>query len=286
MRRALQNLIAPAKLNLFLHIVGRRPDGYHELESVFVLIDLADTLSIERLETPTFERTGDLTGPVESDLTVRAAKLLAQKTQCSLGAKIHVTKRIPVGAGLGGGSSDAATTLMALNSLWNLNLSRKALAEIGLQLGADIPFFLFGKNAFASGIGEKLTEIHVPESYVAIVMPEVGTSTKAIYTAADLKRDCATVSPAIVQKAFDASWPNLFGTNVMQTVAVRINSQIKEALTLLGPEARMTGSGSAVFRILPDFEDKKTLFRGLPTSFRGYIAKILVSHPLNSSPLG
>ncbi len=286
MTTVLQNLPAPAKLNLFLHIVGRRPDGYHELESVFVLIDLADNLTIERLETPTFERTGDLTGPVEGDLTIRAAKLLAQKTQCPLGAKIHVTKRIPVGAGMGGGSSDAATTLIALNSLWNLNLSKKALAEIGLQLGADIPFFLFGGNAFAAGIGEELTEIHVPESPVAIVMPSVGTSTKAIYTAPDLKRNCEHVTPQVVQKAFDASWPALFGTNVMQAVAERINPQIQEALTILGPQSRMTGSGSAVFKILKDFEAEKDVFRCLPTSFRGYFAKILASHPLKSSPLG
>ncbi len=286
MTTVLQNLPAPAKLNLFLHIVGRRPDGYHELESVFVLIDLADSLTVERLETPTFERTGDLTGPVENDLTIRAAKLLAQKTQCLLGAKIHVTKRIPVGAGMGGGSSDAATTLIALNLLWDLHLSQKALAEISLQLGADIPFFLFGKNAFASGIGENLTAIQVPESSVAIVMPSVGTSTKAIYTAPDLKRDCEHVTPDVVQKAFDAYWPTLFGINVMQAVAERINPQIQEALAFLGPQSRMTGSGSAVFKILKESEAEKDVFRCLPTSFRGCFAKILASHPLKSRSLG
>ncbi len=286
MRKILGNLAAPAKLNLFLHIVGRREDGYHELESLFTLIDLADTLTIERLETPTFERTGDLTGPVENDLTVRAAKLLAQKTKCPLGAKIHVTKRIPVGAGLGGGSSDAATTLMALNALWGLNLSKKELAEIGLQLGADIPFFLFGTNAFATGVGENLTAMHVPEAPVAIVMPSLGTSTKAIYTAPGLKRNCEHVLVSEVQRALDSSWPTLFGENVMQPVAMRLNPQIKEALGVLGFGARMTGSGSAVFKILNNFEDEKTLFRCLPASFRGYIAKILAFHPLNSSPLG
>ncbi len=286
MSEVLTELAAPAKLNLFLHIVGRRSDGYHELESAFTLIDLADTLSVECLNSATFERTGDLTGPVENDLTIRAAKLLAQKTHCSMGARIHVKKRIPVGAGMGGGSSDAATTLIALNSLWNLNLSGEALAEIGLQLGADIPFFLFGENAFAAGIGEKLSPIHVPNSYVAIVMPECGTSTKAIYTAPDLKRNCEHVSPAQVQKALDTSWPNLFGINVMQEVAVRMNPQIKEALDLLGCGARMTGSGSAVFKILSDFHEAKESLRCLPTSFRGYVAKILASHPLKTSPLG
>lgn len=286
MSATLCNLSAPAKLNLFLHIVGRRSDGYHELESVFTLIDLADTLTVESLETPTFERTGDLTGPIENDLAIRAAKLLAQKTRSSFGARIHITKRIPIGAGLGGGSSDAATTLIALNSLWKLNLSRKSLCEIGLQLGADIPFFLFGTNAFATDIGENLTPIRIPKANIALVMPELGTPTKAIYLAPDLVRNCKRVSFPEVQKAFDDSWPCLFGENVMQPVATRINPQIQKALNVLGPASRMTGSGSAVFKILVNPSEEKTVFRCLPASFRGYIAKILTIHPLNSCPLG
>lgn len=281
-----ENLPAPAKLNLFLHIVGRRSDGYHLLESVFVLINLIDTLSIESLEKPFFERTGDVIGLKEKDLCLRAARLLAQKTGTNLGARIHVEKRIPAGAGLGGGSSDAATTLLALNRLWNLNLSRTELSQIGLELGADVPFFLFGENAFASGVGEKLTAVHVPESLVAIAMPQTPTPTKAVFSSPLLTRGTATVSVFDFENFTQKSWPKLFGKNDMERAAMEINPEISKALSLLGEGSRMTGSGSAVFRLIKNSEEGKTLLRCLPTSFQGFIAKILPSHPLKSQALG
>ena len=201
------DLAAPAKLNLFLHIVGRRSDGYHLLESVFVLIDLMDSVTVERLESPEIVRTGDTVGDPEKDLCVKAARLLAQETHSRLGARIHVTKRIPAGAGLGGGSSDAATTLTALNRLWALNLPKERLLDLGARLGADVPFFLFGQSAFARGIGNILTPVHVPDAFAAVLMPPTPTSTQEIYQAADLKRDTAPVTT----KAFDAEikkyWP-------------------------------------------------------------------------------
>ena len=286
MSTVLKNLPAPAKLNLFLHIVGRRPDGYHLLESVFVLIDLADTLSIESLDKPTFERTGDIIGPAEKDLCLRAARLLAQKTGTNLGARIHVEKRIPAGAGLGGGSSDAATTLLTLNRLWNLNLTRAELSKIGLELGADVPFFLFGENAFAAGVGEKLTAVHVPESLVAIAMPATPTPTKAVFSSPFLTRDTPAVTVADFENFTHKSWPELFGRNDMERAAREINPEISKALSLLGAGSRMTGSGSAVFRLIKNSEEGKTLLRCLPTSFQGFIAKILPSHPLKSQALG
>lgn len=159
---ALLGLPAPAKLNLFLHVVGRRPDGKHLLESVFTLIDLHDTIDLFRLEEPVVERTGDVIGNVEKDLCVRAARLLMETFDVRSGVRIHVEKRIPAGAGMGGGSSDAATVLIGLNRLFGLGLSRSALMELGERLGADVPFFIFGRTGFVEGIGEIITPLEIP----------------------------------------------------------------------------------------------------------------------------
>ncbi|MDH4417608.1 MAG: 4-(cytidine 5'-diphospho)-2-C-methyl-D-erythritol kinase [Acidovorax sp.] len=247
--QALYDVPAPAKLNLFLHITGRRADGYHLLQSVFMLVDWCDTLHFERRADGTISRE-DLGAPLpEMDLTLRAAHALQTATGCTLGAHIGVLKSIPAQAGLGGGSSDAATALLALNRLWDLGLSRRALETIGLQLGADIPFFLRGNNAWVEGIGETITPLEkahqLPQARFAIVKPAAGLETKLIFSSPNLKRDSdsATIL-GFAAEQFD------FGRNDLQPVAQAICPEVTQAIKWLGDrglQARMTGSGSAVF---------------------------------------
>ncbi len=247
--QALYDVPAPAKLNLFLHITGRRADGYHLLQSVFMLVDWCDTLHFERRADGTISRE-DLGAPLpEMDLTLRAAHALQTATGCTLGAHIGVLKSIPAQAGLGGGSSDAATALLALNRLWDLGLSRRALETIGLQLGADIPFFLRGNNAWVEGIGETITPLEkahqLPQARFAIVKPAAGLETKLIFSSPNLKRDSdsATIL-GFAAEHFD------FGRNDLQPVAQAICPEVTQAIKWLGDrglQARMTGSGSAVF---------------------------------------
>ncbi|PTT18025.1 4-(cytidine 5'-diphospho)-2-C-methyl-D-erythritol kinase [Acidovorax sp. HMWF029] len=247
--QALYDVPAPAKLNLFLHITGRRADGYHLLQSVFMLVDWCDTLHFERRADGTISRE-DLGAPLpEMDLTLRAAHALQTATGCTLGAHIGVLKSIPAQAGLGGGSSDAATALLALNRLWDLGLSRRALEIIGLQLGADIPFFLRGNNAWVEGIGETITPLEkahqLPQARFAIVKPAAGLETKLIFSSPNLKRDSdsATIL-GFAAEHFD------FGRNDLQPVAQAICPEVTQAIKWLGDrglQARMTGSGSAVF---------------------------------------
>ncbi len=242
---ALLDVPAPAKLNLFLQVTGRRDDGYHLLQSAFVLIDWCDTLHFE------VRRGGDLTRedlgmPLPADdLVLRAARALRQATGCGAGAHVVVHKRIPAQAGLGGGSSDAATTLLALNRLWGLGLTRTQLAAIGLALGADVPFFVHGRNAWVEGIGERIEPLSLPATRFVVIKPPAGLETAAIFGAADLKRDS---TPAIIS-GFVAD-PYRFGRNDLQPVAERLCPQVAQAVALLaqhGLAGRMTGSGSAVF---------------------------------------
>ncbi len=193
----LRDVPAPAKLNLFLHITGRRTDGYHLLQSVFMLIDWCDTLHFDLRRDGVIRRIDSHPGPLpEVDLTVRAAQALRQATGCTLGVDITLDKHIPAEAGMGGGSSDAASCLIALNRLWGLGLPRQALANIGLQLGADVPFFIGGHNAWVEGVGEQLTPIHLPPARFVVVKPPVGASTQRIFTSPDLQRATKT---AIIQ---------------------------------------------------------------------------------------
>jgi 4-diphosphocytidyl-2-C-methyl-D-erythritol kinase len=247
--QALYDVPAPAKLNLFLHITGRRADGYHLLQSVFMLVDWCDTMHFERRADGSISRE-DLGTPLpEMDLTLRAAHALKTATGCTLGAHIGVLKRIPAQAGMGGGSSDAATALLALNRLWGLGLSRRALQTIGLQLGADIPFFLRGNNAWVEGIGETITPLEkahqLPQARFAIVKPAAGLETKLIFSSPNLKRDSdsATIL-GFAAEHFD------FGRNDLQPVAQALCPEVTQAIEWLkdrGLQARMTGSGSAVF---------------------------------------
>lgn len=248
--RTLYDVPAPAKLNLFLHITGRRPDGYHLIESVFMLIDWQDRLHFDLRSDAQITRQ-DLSGMrlPDNDLIVRAARALQAATGCTQGAHIGVDKSIPAQAGMGGGSSDAATTLLALNRLWGLNLPRPALEAIGLELGADVPFFLRGRNAWVQGIGDIITPLEKtlqlsPQRFV-VVKPDTGLETKLIFSSPSLKRDSehATILD-FAARHFD------FGRNDLQPVAQTLCPDVKKAVELLeahGLHGRMTGSGSAVF---------------------------------------
>ncbi|MEO5795542.1 MAG: 4-(cytidine 5'-diphospho)-2-C-methyl-D-erythritol kinase [Rhodoferax sp.] len=243
--QALYDVAAPAKLNLFLHITSRRADGYHLLQSVFMLIDWCDTLHFELRADGQLSRE-DLSTPLPpDDLVLRAARALQTATGTPLGAHIGVFKNIPAQAGMGGGSSDAASTLLALNRLWKLNMPLAQLQTIGLQLGADVPFFLGGSNAWIEGIGEKITPISLPPARFAVVKPPEGLDTKLIFASKDLKRD----SDSAIIAGF-AAQPYYFGTNDLQPVAQNLCPAVNQALEWLGGKglnARMTGSGSAVF---------------------------------------
>jgi 4-diphosphocytidyl-2-C-methyl-D-erythritol kinase len=247
---------APAKLNLFLHITGRRADGYHLLQSVFMLIDWCDHLHFEL-------RRDDLTPgqlPAE-DLTVRAARALQQVTGCPLGVHIGLEKRLPAEAGMGGGSSDAATTLIALNRLWGLGLNRAQLAAIGLQLGADVPFFIGGRNAWVEGVGEQLTPVSLPAARFVVVKPPTGASTQRIFGAPELKRDTKTATiqgfaanDSREDAVLDIQKILALGHNDLQPVAQALCPDVGHCIRWLGGhglQGRMTGSGTAVFAHLP-----------------------------------
>ncbi|MFT7723041.1 MAG: 4-(cytidine 5'-diphospho)-2-C-methyl-D-erythritol kinase [Roseateles sp.] len=291
--KALHGLAAPAKLNLFLHVVGKRPDGYHLLQSVFVLIDWADTLHVERRGDGRLQRHDVLGGgdlPAD-DLCLRAARLLQQETGCALGADIHLEKRLPAGAGMGGGSSDAATTLLALNRLWDLRLPLPRLMALGLRLGADLPFFLGGGPAFVEGIGEVLHPLALPAQRFAVLKGPAGLATGEIFSSPCLARseNLAIVAgfPALAGTA--ENLVNGFGRNDLQPAAEAISSDVRDAVALMAEQfgnARMTGSGAAVFSVLgagKDGEDDQslaTLLKARPSGWTGRICRSLAQHPL------
>ena len=272
--KSLYDIAAPAKLNLFLHVTGRRSDGYHLLQSVFMLIDWHDTLHFELRADGKISRE-DLSTPLPADdLVVRAARALQTSSASILGAHIGIEKRIPAQAGMGGGSSDAASTLLALNRLWKLNYSLEKLSQIGLGLGADLPFFLAGQNAWVEGVGEKITPISLPEGRFLVVKPEQGLETRLIFSDPSLKRDSQT---AIIS-GFSADAFG-FGHNDLQSVAERICPGVTQALEWLasqGLKGRMTGSGSAVFaHVLQEPEQGV-----VPDTFQVRLCRSLAVHPL------
>ena len=243
--KQLLDVPAPAKLNLFLHITGQRPDGYHLLQSVFMLIDWCDTLHFEKRPGGAISRE-DLTVQLPTDdLITRAAKLLQQHTGTSHGVHIAVEKNIPSQAGMGGGSSDAASCLLALNRLWDLNLKLETLEKLGLQLGADVPFFLRGRNAWVEGVGEQITPVALPPAQFWVIKPPAGVETAQIFKHPDLER---ATKPATI--SVFAAQPYDFGHNDLQPVAQAICSEVTQALQVFktsGMHGKMTGSGSAVF---------------------------------------
>ena len=276
-------LHSPAKLNLFLHIVGRRSDGYHLLQSAFQLIDWYDTLTLKRISENKIHHTNPIPGVLpEHDLVVRAATLLKDFCQVRAGVEIHLKKEIPMGAGLGGGSSDAATTLIGLNKLWGLDLDTNTLCKLGLQLGADVPFFIFGKNAFVEGIGEHMQEISLEQRDFLVIFPNQGIPTIRIFQDRELTRNHAQIT----MEGFLASrWSSL--SNDCQAVAMRICPEVKQALDWIsqaipGSEPRMSGSGSSVFTILdPKIEREKleNLLQNLPKGWKGRVVRGLNKNP-------
>jgi 4-diphosphocytidyl-2-C-methyl-D-erythritol kinase len=271
---------APAKLNLFLHVVGRRPDGYHLLQTVFRFVDYGDSLSFTIRDDGVIRRVNPLPGlDPEQDLTVRAARLLQQETGCRLGADIGLEKRLPMGGGLGGGSSDAATVLLALNRLWNLNLRRQVLQELGLRLGADVPVFIFGESAFAEGVGEKLQPVALPPAWYVVLVPPVAVSTVEIFTSRELTRD----TKPIKMLDFSTGCGRLDQLkNDLEPVVYRKYPQVAECLDWLKAfgDARMTGSGACVFAAFSSQEEANKVFSKKPAQMAGFVAKGLDRHPL------
>jgi 4-diphosphocytidyl-2-C-methyl-D-erythritol kinase len=277
--QALYDLPAPAKLNLFLHITGRRADGYHLLQSAFMLIDWMDHIDIElRTDGQISREDAQSANPAEplpaDDLCVRAAQMLQTASGTTLGAHIRLTKRIPTQAGMGGGSSDAATCLLALTRLWKLNFPLSQLEHMGLQLGADVPFFLRGSNAWVEGVGEQMTPLELRPAQFVVLKPALGLSTPAIFAHPSLKRD----SPRAIISGFAAT-PYDFGRNDLQPVAQVINPQVTQALNALrsqGLDPRMTGSGSAVFAKLSGDEN----LAAAPLGWQQNVCSNLHAHPL------
>lgn len=266
---------APAKLNLFLHVVGRRADAYHLLQTLFRFIDYSDSLCFAPRDDGAITLRSPLPGvPPESDLTVRAARLLQAETGCRKGVEISLEKRLPMGGGLGGGSSDAATVLLALNHLWQLGLPRRRLQEIGLRLGADVPVFIFGRNAFAEGVGEALQPVALPPLWYVVLEPPVQIPTAAIFAAPELKRDSAPMQAS--------DWKPGVGMNDLQTVAVSRFPVVAEYLRWLAAfgEARMTGSGACVFSGFAQQESAAAVVAKLPAGMHGRVAAGLDGHPL------
>lgn len=266
---------APAKLNLFLHVIGRRADGYHLLQSVFRFVEHADTVWLGVREDGQIRRLQDIPGvPAEQDLTVRAARLLQQESGCTLGADIRLEKRLPLGGGLGGGSSDAATVLLGLNHLWGLGLSRRRLQELGLRLGADVPVFVFGQAAFAEGVGEELTAIALPPAWYVVLVPPVSVGTADVFSAPELTRNTAPIKIA--------DFISGAGRNDLQPAVVNKYPEVARHLDWLGKfgDARMTGSGACVFLAVEDEAGARAILRELPRDMQGFVARGLDRHPL------
>jgi 4-diphosphocytidyl-2-C-methyl-D-erythritol kinase len=267
---------APAKVNLFLHVTGRRADGYHLLESLFVAIDIGDTIALARRDDGAIQRTTDLAGVApESDLTVRAATALKKASGCSFGVDIALTKRVPMGAGMGGGSSDAASVLLALNRLWETKLTREELMRIGVALGADVPFFLQGAPALARGIGEKLVAVSLPTLWIAVIVPPISVPTSKIFAAPELTRNTASAKMNVFSEGY--------GRNDLQEVATARFPAIAAALEYLAkrsPSARMTGSGGGVFAPFASETEARAAVDGRPPALRGFVARTLAQHPL------
>ena len=276
-------LRSPAKLNLFLHIVGRRADGYHLLQSVFQLIDWCDIIHLKLIPENEVRRINPITGvQADQDLVVRAAKLLKDFAKIDSGVEINLQKEIPMGAGLGGGSSDAATTLIGLNHLWNLNLDQKTLCDIGLKLGADVPFFIFSQNAFVEGIGEQMREISLGDREFLVIFPNQGIATKSIFQDPELTRDHGQIT---IDGFLASPWSDL--SNDCQAVAMRICPEVKQALDWIsqavpGSEPRMSGSGSSVFTVLDpkiDVAKLENLLQNLPKGWIGRVVRGLNKNP-------
>jgi 4-diphosphocytidyl-2-C-methyl-D-erythritol kinase len=272
----LQAYPAPAKLNLLLHVVGRRQDGYHLLQSVFRFLDYADSLSFRVRDDGVIKRDYTLAGvSAQHDLCVQAAKLLQRMADARLGVDIMLEKKLPLGGGLGGGSSDAATTLLALNRLWKLGFTREKLQHLGLQLGADVPVFVFGQNAFAEGVGEVLQAISLPPAWYVVLVPNISVSTAEIFADPELTRN----TNRIKMTAFSTAR----GHNDLEPVVCRKYPQVAQHLAWLKQfgAARMTGSGACVFAEYATEKEARDVLAQLPGQMSGFVARGLDRHPLS-----
>ncbi|MFC0167992.1 4-(cytidine 5'-diphospho)-2-C-methyl-D-erythritol kinase [Pseudoduganella danionis] len=288
---SLKHCPAPAKLNLFLHVNGRRPDGYHLLQTVFQMVDHGDSLDFTLRDDEQIVRVTELAGvPQERDLIIRAARLLQAEVQrrtgrLPRGVDIAISKVLPMGGGLGGGSSDAATTLMVLNHLWQAGLSREELMAMGLPLGADIPFFIFGQTAFAEGVGEALQPVQAADCWYVVIEPGVEVPTAAIFSSEHLTRD----TPPVIISDFSSHLENRnglkeFGKNDLQQVATQLYPPVAEAVAWLAAygDARMTGSGACVFCALASEAEAESVLKQVPAKWQAWKAKALHRHPLHA----
>jgi 4-diphosphocytidyl-2-C-methyl-D-erythritol kinase len=270
------SVIAPAKLNLFLHINGRRDDGYHELETLFTFLNYGDELAFELTQTPQISITGDTHGIATSDNLIYKAALLLQTTcEITLGAKINLTKRLPMGGGVGGGSSDAASTLLALNKLWDTALSLDELANLGVQLGADVPVFIRGQSAIAHGIGEQLEQVSLEQKWYCVVYPNQHVSTAKIFTHPDLKRN----TPKIV-----GDWQQHTLTNDCESLVKKLCPEVEKTLQWLLKYApsKMTGTGSCCFVEFATQVQAQDVLDNLPHTWQGFIASSVNTSPAHT----
>jgi len=268
---------APAKLNLFLHITGRRADGYHELQTAFQFLDYGDELQFEVTDNPELKLKQPVAGVADEDnLILRAAKLLQSHSGCDKGAIIHIDKKLPMGGGLGGGSSNAATTLVALNYLWQAAVSESELAQLGLELGADVPIFIAGFAAWAEGVGEKLTPISPAEPWYVVVKPDCHVSTAEIFSAMELTRDC---EPITISRFLSGE-----GRNVCEEVVKKRYPAVANALNWLAQYAspRMTGTGACLFADFDNQQQAQQVVENLPSNWQGFVAKGSNRSPLTA----
>ncbi|HEX5538901.1 MAG TPA: 4-(cytidine 5'-diphospho)-2-C-methyl-D-erythritol kinase [Methylophilaceae bacterium] len=285
--RGFEAFPAPAKVNLFLHVIGQRADGYHLLQTVFRLLDFHDTIYIKPRDDAAISRVNQVDNvPEAQDLCVRAAKLLQQHTGCRLGVDIAVDKRIPMGGGLGGGSSDAATVLLALNRRWNLHLSREELLHLGLQLGADVPVFIFGRNAWAEGIGERLQTVTLPPAYYLVLTPPAHVSTAQVFASKELTRNTNPTTIAAFSGVVPGNGQSLV-RNDLESVVCKHYPAVASCLEWLNQfsQARMSGSGASVFASFESREQaelilSKALQEIEAQPITGFVARGLKQHPL------
>ena len=266
---------APAKINLFLHVVGRRADGYHLLQTVFRFLDYGDTIRCEPRSDGRIVLANPLPGvPAAADLTFRAAEALRSATGATAGVTLHVEKRLPMGGGPGGGSSDAATTLMALNRLWHTGLDSLQLQHIGLALGADVPVFIHGRTVFAEGVGEHFTDLSLPAAWYLVLVPGVAVPTQEIFRSPDLRRDTVPIAAADLRPGF--------GHNDLEAVACTLYPEVARHLEWLRQhgDARMSGSGACCFAEFAGESAAKIALAALPADMRGFIAAGMDRHPL------
>lgn len=292
-----QAFLAPAKLNLCLHIIGQRPDGYHLLQSVFQLIDLADKVHLNTRDDNQINHLNPIAGvPAGQDLTVKAAKAMQsiaqnQHPSGNFGVDIKVDKHIPMGGGLGGGSTDAATVLLALNKLWQVNLSRAQLMKTGLQLGADVPFFIFGQNAWVEGIGEECQAIELAPNYYVVLNPNAHISTKAIFSNKHLTKDTIPKKMSDFSSRAALKDSTTFSKNVkpdfinqLETIVCQLSPDVNDTLSWLKQfgDARMTGSGASIFLEVADQQTAKDILDQKPAHLTGFMTKGLLKHPLKA----